>query len=212
MAKIKICGLRREEDIAYVNECKPDYIGFVFAKSRRRVTKEQARKLRKLLSLDITPVGVFVNEEPERIAELVQEGIIDMIQLHGDEDEGYVERLRKFVKSAPIIKAVRVAGKEDIAKCFHTLTWADFLLFDTFSQKEYGGTGECFDWNLLKELKGGMEKPFFLAGGINSENVREALSLSNAFGVDVSSAVETDGVKDREKIHSMVKALRGAVN
>lgn len=208
MTKIKICGLRRKEDIAYVNMCKPDYIGFVFAKSRRRVTGEQAKALRAILSPDITAVGVFVNEEPEKIAELVQEGVIDMVQLHGDENEAYIEQIRKLVKNTPIIKAVRVAGMEDIAEYSDAFATADFLLFDTFSQKEYGGTGECFDWRMLKTLEKEIQKPFFLAGGINYENVEEALSQCNAFAVDVSSAVETDGYKDKEKICRMVEAVR----
>lgn len=202
MTKIKICGLRRPEDIAYVNACKPDYIGFVFAKSRRQVTKEQAAGLRALLDKEITPVGVFVNEEPEKIAELVREDIIKMIQLHGDEDNEYIRKLRKLVPYTVIIKAVRVAGREDIIRSGEIS--ADYLLFDTFSVKEYGGTGETFDWSLVGKLG----KPFFLAGGINSENVEEALSMCNAFAVDVSSAVETDGYKDEEKIRRMVDTVR----
>lgn len=202
MARIKICGLRRAEDIAYVNACRPDYIGFVFAKSRRQVTGEQAGKLRALLDNGITPVGVFVNEEPEKIAKLVQNGIIDIVQLHGDEDEEYIRKLRRILPDTVIIRAVRVAGKEDIIRSREIS--ADYLLFDTFSAQEYGGTGEVFDWKLVEKVG----KPFFLAGGINSENVEEALSMCKAYAVDVSSAVETDGYKDEEKIRRMVDKVR----
>ena len=206
MAKIKICGLRRVEDIAYVNQCKPDYIGFVFAGSRRRVTKEQAKELRVLLNPDIMAVGVFVNEAPRIIAELVQEGIIDMVQLHGEEDEEYIKQLKSLIKDAVIIKAVRVAGEEDILRAQELS--ADYLLFDTFSQTGYGGTGECFDWKLLQNVEKKITKPFFLAGGINCENVEKALAMCSPFGVDVSSAVETNGYKDSEKILAMVNKVR----
>ena len=201
MTKIKICGLRREEDIAYVNECKPDYAGFVFAESRRQVTKEQAKKLRALLVPEINAVGVFVNEEIETIAELVQEGVIDVIQLHGDETEAYIERLRWRVGDATIIKAVRVATKEDVVECDKTS--ADYLLFDSRSLEAYGGTGKTFDWQLIKDIS----KPFFVAGGINSENVEEAIKMLHPFAVDVSSAVETAGYKDRKKIVEIVEKV-----
>lgn len=202
MARIKICGLRRGEDIAYVNECKPDFAGFVFAESRRKVAKEQAKELRRLLSPEIIPVGVFVNEEIETIAELVQEGIIDVVQLHGDETEEYIQQLRWRVGDAAIIKAVRVAAKEDVVECDKTS--ADYLLFDSRSLETYGGTGTTFDWKLIKDIS----KPFFLAGGINVENVEEAIKMLHPFAVDVSSAVETDGFKDREKISRIVKLVK----
>lgn len=135
MIKIKICGLRREEDISYVNECNPDYVGFVFAKSRRQVTKEQAYSLRKLLNPGIIPVGVFVNENMETIAGLVKEGIIDVAQLHGDETEQDIERLRRLTnKTVKIIKAVRVESKADVEKSREFS--ADYLLFDSFSKSE----------------------------------------------------------------------------
>lgn len=202
MTRIKICGLRRKEDIAYVNEAKPDYAGFVFAKSRRQVTKEEAKELRKLLHPDIIPVGVFVNEEISVVAELVREGIIDIVQLHGDESEAYIQKLRELVDPITIIKAVRVASEKDLESC--NLFSANYFLFDTFSFKEYGGTGRIFDWTLIKDI----EKPFFLAGGINSQNVKVAIDILNPFAVDVSSAVETDGWKNREKIEMLVQTVR----
>lgn len=200
--KMKICGLRRREDIGYANECMPDYIGFVFADSRRRVTKEQAWELRRELADGIIPVGVFVNEPAESIAELVRVGIIDMVQLHGDETEEYIVKLRRLVPGVEIIKAVRVTCAEDVRGC--EKTEADYLLFDSFFGKERGGTGICFDWELIR----GVRKPYFLAGGIHIENVSKTVGLSGIHAVDVSSAVETDGYKDREKMAELVQMIR----
>lgn len=202
MTKIKICGLRREEDIVYANACRPDYVGFVFADSKRKVTKEQAKVLRENLLPEITPVGVFVNEEMDAIADLVWEGVIDMVQLHGDETEKDVEYLRRRVRNVPIIKAVRVGKKEDLEGC--DKTQADYLLFDSNSFHAYGGTGKTFDWKLIE----GIAKPFFLAGGISPENVREAVQTVHPYAVDVSSAVETDGFKDQKKMIELVGRVR----
>lgn len=205
MTKIKICGLRREEDIAYANEALPDFAGFVFAQSRRQITKEQAAKLRGLLKPEITAVGVFVKEAVETVAQLLNEGIIDMAQLHGDETEDYVKRLKELTGNAPIIKVVRVASAEDVAKGGETA--ADYLLFDTYSVKEYGGTGSTFDWSLLRDV----QKPFFLAGGINAQNVAEAINQVKPFAVDVSSAVEVDGWKDEKKIRDIVARVHSEI-
>lgn len=202
MTKIKICGLRREEDVDYVNACRPDYAGFVFAESKRKVTKEQAKHLRSQLEQGIVPVGVFVNETIDTIVELVEEGVIEVIQLHGDETESYIEALRWRVGNVKIIKAVRVASKEDVTDCETTL--ADYLLFDSRTLEAYGGTGKQFDWKLISQI----QKPFFLAGGICTENVEEAVKMTRPFAVDVGSSVETNGYKDREKIIEIVKKVR----
>lgn len=217
MTKIKICGLRRKEDIAYVNECLPDYVGFVFAPGKRTVTKETAGSLRKLLAPSIVPVGVFVNEKIEVIVRLVQEGIIDAVQLHGDEDAAYIRRLSEAISQAkngsckadkgmtawhPIIKAVRVASPKDVQDC-ETIP-ADYLLFDARTKDEYGGSGRSFDWEVIKNIK----RPYFLAGGISIENICEAARLA-PYAIDVSSGVETDGCKDREKILDIVEKVRG---
>lgn len=203
LTKLKICGLRRAEDISYVNEYRPDYVGFVFAKgSKRRVTEDVAGGLKEKLSPDILAVGVFVNEDIDMITSLCEKGIIDVIQLHGDEDNGYIENLRKNLPKITIIKAIRVLCKEDVIKGNEYL--ADYLLFDTFSGKEQGGTGESFDWKLLN----GINKPFFLAGGINESNVRDALKNVKPYGIDVSSGVETDGFKDRNKIRRIIDKIR----
>lgn len=197
MAKVKICGLSRECDIQVVNEVKPDYIGFVFADSKRQVTAEQAQKLRGKLSRDIQAVGVFVNKPLEQVIEIVEAGIIDLVQLHGQETPQYIQEL-KMKSTVPVIQAVRVCTKEDVIHAQDSE--ADYLLFDNGN----GGTGERFDWGLIGELK----KPFFLAGGLNCENVRDAIISVNPFAVDTSSGVESGGYKDKNKIEEFVRRAR----
>ena len=203
MTKIKICGLTRTEDIEMVNEFLPDYIGFVFAKSRRQVSAEQAKELKNKLRPAIKAVGVFVNEKPENIAEIANQGIIDLIQIHGDEDAAYCAQLRKLTQ-APIIKVVRVEREDDFAGIEEFD--CDYYLFDTLSSKEYGGTGQAFDHSLLynKEIK----KPFFVAGGLNQDNVAAVIEVIKPFGVDTSGGVETDGIKDVNKIKEFTKQGR----
>ena len=203
MTKIKICGLTRTEDIAMVNEFLPDYIGFVFAKSRRQVSAEQAKELKKRLKPEIKAVGVFVNEKPENIAKIANQGIIDLIQIHGDEDAAYCAQLRKLTQ-APIIKVVRVEREDDLAGIEEFD--CDYYLFDTLSSKDYGGTGKAFDHSLLynKEIK----KPFFVAGGLNQDNVAAVIEVIKPFGVDTSGGVETDGIKDANKIKEFIKQGR----
>ena len=203
MTKIKICGLTRTEDIEMVNEFLPDYIGFVFAKSRRQVSAEQAKELKNKLRPAIKAVGVFVNEKPENIAEIANQGIIDLIQIHGDEDAAYCAQLRKLTQ-APIIKVVRVEREDDLAGIEEFD--CDYYLFDTLSSKDYGGTGKAFDHSLLhnKEIK----KPFFVAGGLNQDNVAAVIEVIKPFGVDTSGGVETDGIKDANKIKEFIKQGR----
>ena len=203
MTKIKICGLTRTEDIEKVNEFLPDYIGFVFAKSRRQVSAEQAKELKNKLRPAIKAVGVFVNEKPENIAEIANQGIIDLIQIHGDEDAAYCRQLRNLTHR-PIIKAVRVRNEEDLAGIEEFD--CDYYLFDTLSSKDYGGTGKAFDHSLLynKEIK----KPFFVAGGLNQDNVAAVIEVIKPFGVDTSGGVETDGIKDVNKIKEFTKQGR----
>ena len=203
MTKIKICGLTRTEDIEMVNEFLPDYIGFVFAKSRRQVSAEQAKELKNKLRPAIKAVGVFVNEKPENIAEIANQGIIDLIQIHGDEDAAYCAQLRKLTQ-APIIKVVRVEREDDLAGIEEFD--CDYYLFDTLSSKEYGGTGQAFDHSLLhnKEIK----KPFFVAGGLNQDNVAAVIEAIKPFAVDTSGGVETDGIKDANKIKEFIKQGR----
>ncbi|GHU82260.1 N-(5'-phosphoribosyl)anthranilate isomerase [Clostridia bacterium] len=196
MPKIKICGLFREEDITFVNEAQPDYIGFVFAKSKRQVTEDTAKKLRSLLKNSIIPVGVFVNEPIENIISLFQNGIITIAQLHGGESEEYISKL-KLLSGIKIIKSVQMDNHTDTAKLSETN--ADFLLLDNGA----GGTGTAFDWTLIGNIK----KPYFIAGGINTDNIDKAISL-NPYAIDVSSGAETGGVKDFEKIKALVLKVR----
>lgn len=198
MVKMKFCGLSRPCDIEAVNGLRPEFIGFVFApKSSRYVSDDRARKLKAMLNPDIKAVGVFVREEPETIAGLLNEGVIDIAQLHGGEDETYIEKLRSLTDK-PIIKAFRIESGEDVkkAKC----SGADYVLLDSGS----GGTGETFDWTLLRE----MERPYFLAGGLGIENINEVLTKLHPFAVDVSSGIETGGYKDREKMAAFAAAVR----
>lgn len=194
--KIKICGLFRACDIDYVNEALPDFIGFVFATSRRQVTKEWAEAMRPKLKPGITPVGVFVNEPLLNVAQLLNDNTIEMAQLHGNEDENYLKQLKSLTLK-PVIKAVRVLSPRDIEEAQQTT--ADFLLLDNGA----GGTGESFDWSLVKQVK----KPFFLAGGLNAGNIEEAIAATSPYAVDMSSGVETKGLKDRSKILEMVRRM-----
>ncbi|MDR2425954.1 MAG: phosphoribosylanthranilate isomerase [Endomicrobium sp.] len=198
MTKIKICGLKREEDIKYANETKPDYIGFVFAGEKRKITFENAAELKTMLDKKIKSVGVFVNEKIDNIINLSAEGIIDLIQLHGGEDEAYIYRLKEKTDK-PVIKAIRVKEK------MHNFnTAADFALFDAYTENEYGGSGKSFDTELIKEY----DHPFFIAGGINVGNVETVIKELNPFCVDLSSGVESGGVKDLNKIREIVKTVR----
>ena len=197
MTKIKICGLRREQDIRYANELMPDYIGFVFLKGKMRyVTFEEAAHLRSLLDPAIPAVGVFVNEPVENVIRLLQSGTIQIAQLHGQEDEAYAEELRRAGDHC-IIRAFAVRSSEDIHRAFAFP--ADYPLLDNGK-----GTGETFDWSLFHE----QEKPFFLAGGLSPENVKEAIECFHPYAVDVSSGVETDGFKDYEKMKAFMDAVR----
>ena len=219
--KIKICGLIRSKDIEYVNEFMPDYIGFVFAESKRQIDLNTAKKLKEQLKNSIKTVGVFVDEDIETIAQIVNEGVIEFVQLHGSEDESYILNLRQKLKSdIAVIKAVRVNSlNNNILKdnlldnnmLNHNLinavntdeirisTDADFVLLDSGA-----GSGEIFDWD--KKIV--CNKPVFLAGGLNEYNVSEAIKKIQPFAVDVSSGIETAGFKDIEKIRRFIKESR----
>ena len=199
--KLKFCGLTREADIRAANETRPDYIGFVFAESRRRVTDEQAARLRALLSPGIQAVGVFVNDDPTHIALLANRGVIDLIQLHGSESAAYIRRLRTMT-AAPIICALRVGKQTDIKQAESNLV--DFLLLDTYTKDAYGGSGRTFDWSLIGEVG----KPYFLAGGLNESNIIRAMQ-TGAYALDLSSGIEADGVKDAEKMRRVAALVKG---
>ena len=199
MARIKICGLSRPEDVEAVNAARPDYCGFVvnFPKSRRNVTPEQAARLRERLSDGILPVGVFVDQPPEYVAELQNTGIIAVAQLHGREDEAYVTRLRELTGGKPVWKAFRIRTPEDMAAA--RISTADRVLLDNGT-----GTGAAFDWTLIQNIR----RPWILAGGLTPERLPEAIRALRPWCVDLSSGVETDGKKDREKILAAVRAVR----
>lgn len=200
--KIKLCGLMRPSDIEAVNLLHPDLVGFVFTKnSRRYVSLERARTLKELLHPDILAVGVFVDEEPEEVAALLSAGVIDLAQLHGKESEAYISRLRELTEK-PLIKAFSVREEGDIEKACESS--ADFVLLDAGS----GGTGTAFD----RELLAGMNRPYFLAGGLAASNVGEAVKRWRPYAVDVSSGIETDGVKDVEKMQAFVECVRRIEN
>ncbi len=201
MTKIKICGLKTAEDIAIVNRYLPDYIGFVFARSKRQITKQEATRLKYVLGKSIKAVGVFVNVPIENIIQLCKDNVIDIVQLHGEEDYDYITSLKQHI-DIPIIKAVRVQSTEQILKAEKLP--CDMLLLDAFVNDKYGGSGKLFDYNLIPKL----EKPFFLAGGINEENAFIAIEKARPMCVDVSSGVETNGQKDRKKIKNIIEIVR----
>jgi phosphoribosylanthranilate isomerase len=203
MPKIKICGLTRLQDIDIVNECLPDYIGFVFAPGRRQVTYDRAAAMKARLDCRIKAVGVFVNAGFGKIARLCRDEVIDLVQLHGDEDERYIAGLKERV-AVPIIKAVRVQDPAQVLAA--EALPCDYLLLDTYHKDAYGGTGAAFDYSLIPPL----QKPFFLAGGLNAENILVA-AMKNPFCLDVSSGVETDGVKDAVKVRELVRIVRKMV-
>ena len=199
MTQVKICGMRRPEDIRHANRLRPEMIGFVFWKpSKRYVSPDEAAKLRSILDDGITSVGVFVDEDPRVVADIANQGTIDRIQLHGAEDEEYIHGLRKLT-DAPIIKTFCVRSEEDLVKASGSS--ADMVLLDNGK-----GTGQTFDWTLMRDL----ERDFILSGGLSESNVGDAVRRFHPFAVDVSSAVETDGFKDRSKMERFIDTVRSA--
>jgi len=204
-ALIKICGLMRAEDVEAVNAAQPDFCGFILTEGfRRSVAPEFAAQSVRRLEGGIVPVGVFVDEAPERVAAVVRVCSLGAIQLHGDEDDAYIERLRDMVAATgrllatPIIKAFSVRTRADVNRACASA--ADHILLDNGK-----GTGVEFDWGLLR----GIRRPFFLAGGLGPDNVAEAIERVHPLGVDMSSGVETDGLKDSKKILAAIAAARG---
>lgn len=193
--KVKMCGLRREIDIEYANRLLPDYIGYVFArKSKRYISPEQAAELTKLLDERITPVGVFVDEPIENVIGLVKSGTIKLAQLHGNENEEYIKALHK--ENIPVIKAFIIENEADCERA--AASSADHILLDSGM-----GSGKPFDHTLLKNIK----RPYFLAGGLDSESAGDAVRLLNPYALDVSSGIETDGFKDFDKMEEFMNAI-----
>ncbi len=199
MTRIKMCGIRRPEDITAVNEIRPDYVGFVFFPgSRRNISLETATALRKKLSPGIQAVGVFVDEPPDTVVRLLREGVIDLAQLHGHEDESYLSRLRHLT-DRPLIQAFRIRSEADVIAA--QTSAADHILLDAGA-----GDGRTFDWRLLSHVT----RPYFLAGGLTPDNVAEAVRQLHPWAVDVSSGIETDGCKDPVKMRAFAEALRAS--
>ena len=186
MIKIKICGLRRLEDILIVNKYMPDYVGFIFAKNRvRTISLNDALLFKKNLNNGIIAVGVFKDNSIDEVIEISNSGAIDMIQLHGSEDDSFIQEVKKRTNK-PIIKAYRDS------------IYADYSLFDNVNP----GSGTTLDWNTIKT-----NKPFFLAGGIDINNIDLAKKL-NPYAIDLSSSVETNGYKDELKIKEIIRKVR----
>lgn len=190
--KLKICGIRRIEDVEIINKVLPDYVGFIFAPSKRQINLETANILKNRLDSRVKTVGVFVNSNIDYITNIVKKGVIDLIQLHGNEDELYISELRKNV-DIEIIKAIKVNEFNSINS-----STASYILLDSG-----GGSGQTFDWELAPKIN----KPLFIAGGISIDNIKEAIDFFNPFALDVSSSVETDGFKDYEKIINLSNKL-----
>ena len=202
--KIKMCGLRRPDDIIYANEYLSDYIGFVFAESRRKVSGEEAKNLGAQLDPFIKKVGVFVNEPVRSLITISKQAGLDIIQLHGDEGEEYIKEV-KHETGKELWKAVRVRMVKDIQEAQRLP--ADKLLLDSFSEESYGGTGKVMDFAVLDQAD--IRKPYFIAGGLTVENLPEILKKAEPYGIDISSGIETEGVKDREKMLKVIQCVRG---
>ena len=198
MVKIKICGIKRLEDVEMVNRYKPDYIGFVFADSKRKVSHELARQLKDKLDPEIISVGVFVDAPKEEIVELFENGTIEMAQLHGLESEDYIKDLKAMTDNRLIvIKAIEMSQDTDLLK--YDSSNADYLLLDSGK-----GSGKTFDWRLIrKDLK----KDFFLAGGLNKDNITQAIEEFEPYAVDLSSSLEVNGFKNEDKIKEIMEII-----
>ncbi|WP_419651803.1 bifunctional indole-3-glycerol-phosphate synthase TrpC/phosphoribosylanthranilate isomerase TrpF [Veillonella atypica] len=214
--KVKMCGISKVETIPAIVDAKPDYMGLVFAPSKRQVTVDQAKILVEELHRGyakkygsdtehdkngtIKTVGVFVNETVENLVTIANEANLDAVQLHGDEDEAFIQSLKERT-NVEVWKAVQIRSAADVEKWIDSS--ADMLLFDAYHKDERGGTGEVFDWSSLDAF----ERPFMLAGGIDSTNVARAIRTVRPYGIDISSGIETNGVKDDEKIKAFTKIV-----
>lgn len=202
MTRIKICGIRRIEDSLYLNEFKPDYAGFILSKPFwRYIDLNTLSKINDVLSKQIKRVGVFVNENSDYI--LKYASLLDIIQLHGEETQDLIDKLRERT-NCEIWKAVRVKSSYDLNEADKLSV--DKLLIDSYTENTYGGSGKIANWELIKKTK--INKPFFLAGGISAENCLNAIETVKPFGLDISSSVETDKFKDRNKIKEIISLIR----
>ena len=195
--ELKICGLSRLEDIVAVNRHGADYAGFVFfEKSKRYVDPYKANELIELLRADIKPVGVFMDEPIDNVVRIARLTGVELVQLHGHESDEYVEYIKRTL-DRPVIKAYKASEEGALERALHTS--ADYVMIDSGA-----GSGKKFEWSILKDFK----RDYFLAGGLDPDSVGEAISMLEPFAVDVSSGVETDGIKDEKKIESFIKAVK----
>ncbi len=201
--KIKICGIKSPKSVSVLNSVLPDYIGFVFANSSRRISNRMAQKISALLDKRIKKVGVFVNAELNDIKYLCDNDIIDVVQLHGSENENYITKL-KTLTDKTIVKAIKVNQNGDILSPLNNKV--DAYLFDTFVAKGFGGSGQAFSWDKIDFSL--IDKPIFLAGGINLSNISKAIELKGVYCIDVSSGVETLKNKDDKKIMKIMGIVR----
>lgn len=200
--KIKICGIKNENEAKIINECMPDIAGFVFASGKRQIDINKAKILKKIINPEIETAGIFVEQNEDEILEIYNEKVIDIIQLHGDYDERTIKNLKEKT-NAKIIKVIRV--KEGFYKIE---TLADFILFDAYSKDKYGGLNKTFDWN-IKIIS---NVPYFVAGGINENNIVEMVKKLTPYGVDISSGVEVNGFKTKEKVFNIIKIIKEELN
>ncbi|NJD02865.1 MAG: phosphoribosylanthranilate isomerase [Ruminiclostridium sp.] len=203
--KIKICGITCENEIKILNKYLPDFAGFVFAESKRKISAETAKDLAGSLDQRIKKVGVFVNMEIENLAGVSEKAGLDIVQLHGDESQDYIDELRMYLCSkTQIWKAVRITGKASLNEMSRYR--ADFFLTDTYVKGVQGGSGKQFDWSLLMGIK--KRDNMVIAGGLTPDNVHEAISSIRPYGVDVSSGVETDGKKNELLVGKFITRVR----
>jgi len=207
MTAVKICGIKTPEEVSILNRYTPDYAGFIFSRSKRIVSIKKASFLIGLLPKEVKRVGVFVNETEETILNTQWECGLDVIQLSGDEDESFINKLKKTGYIKEIWKSVRVSGSTDYSDINNN---ADAILLDTYSKSAYGGTGETFDWNGAKSFA--ENHRIILAGGLNPDNVKEAIKTLNPYCVDVSSGVEVNGYKDENLVKEFIKRVKSGVN
>ena len=196
MARVKVCGINSPEDVEIVNELKPDYVSFAFYKNKRQVTYEKARKLKQILDKDIRVIGVFVDENTNVVASAANDDLLDVIEFHGNEGPGEIERIKAFTEK-PIIQGFRIRSRADVELALDS--HADSILM--YSDSE---SGVPMDWKLLKNVT----RPYFLAGGLNADNIEKAIKICHPFAVSVTTGVETDGIKDREKMAAFIKMAR----
>ena len=198
MKKIKICGLYRDEDINIINEYLPDYCGFIinFPKSHRNISIEKLKALRERLDKKVIPVGVFVDQSPKVIADLLNENVISIAQLHGIENDEYINDLKKMTDKT-IWKDFQINSDEDVKAANKSI--ADFVILDAGQ-----GTGKTFNWKYLNKIN----REYGLAGGLNLNNLDDAL-LTDAVLLDVSGGVESEKIKDKNKIKEFIKRTRG---